>query len=212
MWNTKLKKKLSALGIDPVTHRLFSQILADYGNISGFPKAGNRFGCLSRDMKNAFSIKLEQDHARPPPNSYFNCHFSSRNLNSLNNSELFLSNSDLNLSSANQFMDLLSQLQAITMVTEASDYANSTQQMQTESNAASPGFSWCDFLLEDAYAPTNGAQEQEAGIMIPQIEAEKEMNVPLKAIVDNASTISISPLWTTCLKVKMRCYQIYMDF
>nr|GMD98698.1 transcription factor MYB35-like [Ipomoea batatas]GME02176.1 transcription factor MYB35-like [Ipomoea batatas] len=29
LWNTKLKKKLSAMGIDPVTHKPFSQILAD---------------------------------------------------------------------------------------------------------------------------------------------------------------------------------------
>ncbi|CAI0549536.1 unnamed protein product [Linum tenue] len=34
-WNTKLRKKLSEMGIDPVTHKPFSQILADYGNING---------------------------------------------------------------------------------------------------------------------------------------------------------------------------------
>ncbi|XP_050221496.1 transcription factor MYB35 isoform X2 [Mercurialis annua] len=36
-WNTKLRKKLSKLGIDPVTHKPFSQILSDYGNISKSP-------------------------------------------------------------------------------------------------------------------------------------------------------------------------------
>lgn len=43
-WNTKLKKKLSKMGIDPVTHKPFSQMLSDYGNISGFTNVGNNFG------------------------------------------------------------------------------------------------------------------------------------------------------------------------
>lgn len=34
VWNTKLKKKLSQMGIDHVTHRPFSHVLAEYGNIS----------------------------------------------------------------------------------------------------------------------------------------------------------------------------------
>ncbi|KAL6518880.1 hypothetical protein OROHE_017633 [Orobanche hederae] len=36
-WNTKLKKKLTKMGIDPVTHKPFSQLLCEYGKISGFP-------------------------------------------------------------------------------------------------------------------------------------------------------------------------------
>ncbi|KAF6153031.1 hypothetical protein GIB67_003936 [Kingdonia uniflora] len=43
-WNTKLRKKLFGMGIDPVTHRPFSQILADYGTIGGLPKCGIRVG------------------------------------------------------------------------------------------------------------------------------------------------------------------------
>ncbi|KAJ0830559.1 putative transcription factor MYB-HB-like family [Helianthus annuus] len=33
-WNTKLKKKLLKMGIDPITHKPLSQLLSDYGNIS----------------------------------------------------------------------------------------------------------------------------------------------------------------------------------
>ncbi|PIN05441.1 Transcription factor, Myb superfamily [Handroanthus impetiginosus] len=36
-WNTKLKKKLIKMGIDPITHKPFSQLFAEYGKISGFP-------------------------------------------------------------------------------------------------------------------------------------------------------------------------------
>ncbi|KAM5581508.1 transcription factor MYB35 [Rosa sericea] len=44
-WNTKLKKKLSKIGIDPVTHKPISQILCDYGNITSLPNhIGNHFG------------------------------------------------------------------------------------------------------------------------------------------------------------------------
>lgn len=34
-WNTKLKKKLSKMGIDPLTHKPFSQIISEIGNIRG---------------------------------------------------------------------------------------------------------------------------------------------------------------------------------
>ncbi|EPS61416.1 hypothetical protein M569_13382, partial [Genlisea aurea] len=33
-WNTKLKKKLTKMGIDPVTHKPFSQLFSEYGKIS----------------------------------------------------------------------------------------------------------------------------------------------------------------------------------
>ncbi|VVA91827.1 unnamed protein product [Arabis nemorensis] len=52
-WNSKLKKKLSEMGIDPVTHRPFSHILAEYGNINGGgnlnPNPLNQTGSLGRN-------------------------------------------------------------------------------------------------------------------------------------------------------------------
>nr|XP_011466254.1 PREDICTED: myb-related protein Hv1 isoform X2 [Fragaria vesca subsp. vesca] len=36
-WNTKLKKKLSKIGIDPVTHKPISHVLSDFGNITCLP-------------------------------------------------------------------------------------------------------------------------------------------------------------------------------
>ncbi|XP_047309253.1 transcription factor MYB35-like [Impatiens glandulifera] len=41
-WNTTLRKKLKEMGIDPVTHRPFTQILADYRKIGGTPRARTR--------------------------------------------------------------------------------------------------------------------------------------------------------------------------
>ncbi|KAI9153696.1 hypothetical protein LWI28_015172 [Acer negundo] len=45
-WNTKLRKKLLKMGIDPITHKPFSQIFTDFGNVSGFGNndPGNHFG------------------------------------------------------------------------------------------------------------------------------------------------------------------------
>ncbi|KAL7100815.1 hypothetical protein ACP275_08G018700 [Erythranthe tilingii] len=40
-WNTKLKKKLAKMGIDPVTHKPFSQVFSEYGKISCFPINAN---------------------------------------------------------------------------------------------------------------------------------------------------------------------------
>ncbi|CAN6702609.1 unnamed protein product [Malus baccata var. baccata] len=59
-WNTKLKKKLSKMGIDPVTHKPYSQILSDYGNISGLPSTdGNHpFSSLFKQSKSAFAPEL----------------------------------------------------------------------------------------------------------------------------------------------------------
>ncbi|XP_042040822.1 MYB-like transcription factor 4 isoform X2 [Salvia splendens] len=52
VWNSKLKKKLSAMGIDPVTHKPFSQILADYGSVGAFPrgKATRHHPLSSREL------------------------------------------------------------------------------------------------------------------------------------------------------------------
>ncbi|KAG6398279.1 hypothetical protein SASPL_139734 [Salvia splendens] len=41
-WNTKLKKKLTKMGIDPITHKPFSQLFSEYGRISGSPIMRNR--------------------------------------------------------------------------------------------------------------------------------------------------------------------------
>ncbi|CAI9112850.1 OLC1v1013347C1 [Oldenlandia corymbosa var. corymbosa] len=103
------------------------------------------------------------------------------------------------ISAGNQSLDLLSQLQAITMVTDATDYAkHSSQQMQIEctyssasSSSPSPecppsktnqaitpssGFSWCDFLLEDCYVSTS-SQEQGNSIVFPPTDELNSIQV-----------------------------------
>lgn len=68
-WNTKLRKKLSKMGIDPITHKPISQILSEYGNISGLANSGNHIA--SRSLDNIFIPKSESSsviRGFPPPN------------------------------------------------------------------------------------------------------------------------------------------------
>ncbi|KAK6924928.1 SANT/Myb domain [Dillenia turbinata] len=170
-WNTKLRKKLSERGIDPVTHKPFSQIFADYVNIGGgLTKPTTRIGCLNRDLKNALASKTEQfptmvshlsTQATPPPKN------------------------EPTEDNGNPSFELLAQLQAIKLVTEAStsnctNYNLKTAIVSSSSSASSSlspscssssssssaqanlaqNFCWRDFLLEDAFLPPDASQEQ----------------------------------------------------
>ncbi|XP_011008372.1 PREDICTED: myb-related protein 330 [Populus euphratica] len=55
-WNTKLRKMLQKMGIDPVTHKPFSQIFSDFGNIRGISNTGN----LNKSLNT--SLMSEPDH------------------------------------------------------------------------------------------------------------------------------------------------------
>lgn len=157
-WNTKLKKKLTEMGIDPVTHRPFSQILVDYGNIGGLCKPGNRIGSLNKDMKNAFiSGKSEPFYQ----------------LSGFSNEMMIPSQTGSGSgdeNNVNDSVDLLTQLQAIKLVTEASNHeitmspqycnegsfstssspSSSSSTCSTAGQEKSPlSFCWEDFLLDE---------------------------------------------------------------
>ncbi|KAG9156571.1 hypothetical protein Leryth_006565, partial [Lithospermum erythrorhizon] len=82
IWNIKLRKKLTAMGIDPVTHRPFSQILADYGNIGASQNADkSRFGSLTRTSKtnpNLSQLEAIKMVTAEYMSSHFNSNFSSQ--------------------------------------------------------------------------------------------------------------------------------------
>ncbi|GAB2299167.1 hypothetical protein Dimus_033239 [Dionaea muscipula] len=50
-WNTKLRKKLMKMGIDPITHKPFSQMFSDYENISHIPTG--HFQLLNPNLGNS---------------------------------------------------------------------------------------------------------------------------------------------------------------
>ncbi|KAM3319029.1 transcription factor MYB35 [Capsicum chacoense] len=183
LWNTKLKKKLSAMGIDPVTHKPFSQILTDYGNIGGFPKARTRFVSLNRELKGAFMSRPEQlQHSLQ---SFQNFHSLCVKLPKTEASEECFFSNNRDSSNVNQPpVDLLSELQAIKYVTEASNYnspkaifshhpnqmtdcSSSSPLSSSSSSSASHSLNenqvnWCDYLLDDAFIPSNVKDQEDA--------------------------------------------------
>ncbi|KAJ9152522.1 hypothetical protein P3X46_026082 [Hevea brasiliensis] len=58
-WNTKLRKKLSKMGIDPVTHKPFSQMLSDYGNINWISNTGNQIASFNKNLNSNLFSKPE---------------------------------------------------------------------------------------------------------------------------------------------------------
>ncbi|XP_027154455.1 transcription factor MYB35-like [Coffea eugenioides] len=50
-WNTKLKKKLFNMGIDPVTHKPFSQIFTEFGKLGNLPSTINQNALLNTEPR-----------------------------------------------------------------------------------------------------------------------------------------------------------------
>ncbi|CAI0549537.1 unnamed protein product [Linum tenue] len=170
-WNTKLRKKLSEMGIDPVTHKPFSQILADYGNINGGLSRPSSIGSLSRDLKNVAHL-FQHNYSSLPPQSSITAaaHFMEQPEEILPiTTECFVGNKgEGGGGEEEESMDLMDQLQAIKLVTEAAAAAAAAGASSTCSTAAAAAaemkksatttttattpplsFSWRDFLLED---------------------------------------------------------------
>ncbi|CAN6717862.1 unnamed protein product [Malus baccata var. baccata] len=180
-WNTKLKKKLSEMGIDHVTHKPFSQILADYGNIGGVQKVGMRIGIssLNKDLRNAMLMKPAEPYSLPAQGfSNINSHLMPITMIPTK-AEPILDSFLGHTQPGSQPPDLLTQLEAIKLVTEAFKStesqssapnfyshegtlsSSSSTSSATQEQATLQAFSWNDFLLEDAFMPIGDAQEHE---------------------------------------------------
>ncbi|KAL1812478.1 hypothetical protein ACET3Z_022543 [Daucus carota] len=166
-WNTKLKKKLSEMGIDHVTHKPFSQIISDYSSIGAFPNPNARVSYLNRDFANPSFIQKQEPYSAPQFSNY----------TSTKSPESFLTNSIGSYANDTQPLDLLTQLQSITLVKQPPNCLTN-QIMQPEicneyassSSSSSPpeilnegwvpsSFGWRDFLLEDAIPPQTPVKE-----------------------------------------------------
>ncbi|KAF9671508.1 hypothetical protein SADUNF_Sadunf12G0054900 [Salix dunnii] len=169
------------MGIDPVTHKPFSKILADYGEIGGLLKSGSRIGSLSRDLKNAFTLKPERNPFTPEGISNIKSNLMTTKVppKTEPNQECFLSDKYNNGSNHNHSLDLLDQLQAVKLVTEEAsssctayqtipapcildEGSSSSSTCSTAAQEKLPtSFSWCDFLLEAEYLPSDHPQAEQ---------------------------------------------------
>lgn len=208
------------MGIDPITHKPFSQILADYGNIGGVSRSFDTpkyIGTIRRDLKKVtttFSLP-KPESSSSPSNTFLSDSQVSQNMSSMQNNYANYSNSSHSL-------DLLSQLQAISLVTEGpvsdttlllnnnnydffslpspkSSSNSSTSACSSITNYAgqetnaSECFSWHEFLLEDAFKPAqNQAQEQET-----KLNDIGSGFSPMKSYNRNANQVASLPLSTS---------------
>ncbi|KAL2492791.1 myb-like HTH transcriptional regulator family protein [Abeliophyllum distichum] len=166
LWNTKLRKKLSAMGIDPVTHKPFSQILADYGNIGAFPKARMQF-------TSSIMLKSEQ----PQKHILQTC----PNVPSKDNS--------LHLYSQFQAINLVTDSSNYTMSDQTippqsfmTECASSSTSPSSTMNQATSSFNWSDYLLQDTMVP-----DQENVAILAQNHANTEEKQDSGASQDTTS-------------------------
>ncbi|KAF6141347.1 hypothetical protein GIB67_008524 [Kingdonia uniflora] len=75
-WNTKLKKKLSGMGIDPVTHKPFSHLMAEIASTLAPPQVAHlteaALGCFKDEMlhlltKKRVDFQIQQSAGATPP-------------------------------------------------------------------------------------------------------------------------------------------------
>ncbi|GMH25456.1 hypothetical protein Nepgr_027299 [Nepenthes gracilis] len=68
-WNTKLKKKLSGMGIDPVTHKPFSHLMAEIATTLAPPQVAHlaeaALGCFKDEMLHLLTKKRADFHLQP---------------------------------------------------------------------------------------------------------------------------------------------------
>ncbi|XP_052175765.1 transcription factor MYB35-like [Diospyros lotus] len=162
-WNTKLKKKLFSMGIDPITHKPFSKLLADYRTINGgLPRDGARIGSL----KNALAPKSEQPLIPQEAFPDFNPNLPpSPHADSIEDS--FLNNN------ANGSLDLLAQLQAISLVAAASHGTSHSREAPLN---PSPSFCWSDFLLEDPFPQPDDQQNEMLLLLQSDVKEEEKQS------------------------------------
>ncbi|KAJ9683524.1 hypothetical protein PVL29_019205 [Vitis rotundifolia] len=148
-WNTKLRKKLTKMGIDPVTHKPFSQILTDYGNISGLPNTATRMGSFSRGLNNA-SVSVSGL-------SYTNMN----DLMPLVEQFQVLNQETVQPHFFSEVPSSSSSSSSCSNVTQlSSPQSFPCQPSQAQFTPSSP-FSWNDFLLGDPFLPTDLQQQEE---------------------------------------------------
>ncbi|MED6184007.1 hypothetical protein PIB30_043191 [Stylosanthes scabra] len=208
-WNTKLKKKLSQMGIDPVTHKPFSKLIADYGNIEGShgqkqPTTQNS-SINNKDLKkSSFHLNSEQYQTLKPQG--FTTRITNDNNNSqqqamqmepvtdeTNNLSMDLTMTPTVIGSTNCCIDTESH----ETITSLSSSTCST--MAQEASPVASHFRWNDFLLEDAFVPTtadNNDQEMVAAgflskeLLVCRIENVSRLSWNKKEVKSQQEAIS----------------------
>ncbi|XP_010528297.1 PREDICTED: transcription factor MYB35 [Tarenaya hassleriana] len=154
-WNTKLKKKLIKMGIDPVTHKPVSQVLSDYGHISSHGNPQNPSETFVRSF-NTTSV------LNPEPSNSLLTSISAVEMIMNSNQESY--NSPILTNPSPEFLNpcfLSNQspylFNEVTSSCSSSSSSASITQPNPLSQAQAPelSFCWSDYLLADTGLPLN---------------------------------------------------------
>ncbi|KAF7819657.1 transcription factor MYB35 [Senna tora] len=137
-WNTKLRKRLMKMGIDPVTHKPVSQVLSDLGTIS-------LQNTTTHIPPSPTTTELDQPHHNLQFQLNINPHNNNNNVPNNNNTEVASSCSSSTSSSSSNLTRLSSPPQVI---------------ITPPPPPPSSSFDWSQFLLNDPFMCTTDQFQQ----------------------------------------------------
>ncbi|XVE68037.1 hypothetical protein DITRI_Ditri09bG0036100 [Diplodiscus trichospermus] len=167
-WNTKLRKKLSKMGIDPITHKPISQVLSDYGNINTFPNTDNLVGSFGKNLRNTLAPKTDQPFSITN-GVQNNCMVMKQMAEHVqDNSSAAADNISWNVLAQAQGSNLgsiqpyfFSEVMISSCASSSpTDFSSSFQASQSEITPNSP-FSWSEFLLSNPIVHKHSEQQEE---------------------------------------------------
>ncbi|XP_057982353.1 transcription factor MYB35 [Malania oleifera] len=176
-WNTKLRKKLFKMGIDPVTHKPISQILSDYGNISGLnSNLQNRIGSLNKNFNNPLISKSEPSPVITGPGSSATMVMKPMLITEQLQVDPFSPNPSWDLLAHNSQVDAIQASFFNDLSPSSSSSSSSSSSIVTQLSSSQPlstsepplvlatpssPSSWCEFLLGDPFLSAEPEQQNE---------------------------------------------------
>lgn len=154
-WNTKLKKRLVKMGIDPVTHKPVSQVLTEFRNISGHGNSSEPFlRNFKTEPSNNNSILTQSNSAWEIIRNNTTSH------ESYHNSPMIFTNptssSEFQTTTAFHFSN-----HPLNGTTSSCSSSSSSASI-TQPNQGAQVFCWSDYLLSDPVLPLS-SQTQVVG-------------------------------------------------
>lgn len=142
------------MGIDPITHKPFSKLLADYGNIGGIQKPSTRIGSLSKDLKNSVLFRSSDPFLKLPSSSPKFEPLTTESCSFFSNRDMVIEKETI---PATIFGEGLFSSSSLSSTSSTSSICSNAVQ---EGGLSLP-FCWNDFLLEDVFPPDNKLENNE---------------------------------------------------
>ncbi|ESQ32647.1 hypothetical protein EUTSA_v10005502mg [Eutrema salsugineum] len=158
-WNTKLKKRLMKMGIDPVTHKPVSQLLSEFRNINGH-------GTSSENFVRDFKTEPSNNSILTQSNSAWEMFRNTTSHESNYNSPMMFTNPTSSEFQATTPFHISSHSNHLLNGTTSSCSSSSSSASITQPNQGAQApvttFCWSDFLLSDPALPLD-SQTQVVG-------------------------------------------------